>query len=163
MRYAAILGNDVLDGFNGVTVSFWTQGCPFHCKGCHNQHTWDFNGGKEDTVDNIVDEIKHKLVANGVHRNFSILGGEPLCEQNVDDVLEIIKRVREEYPEITIAMWTGYTLENLRKRDDWKTIDDILEKIDILVDGPFIEALRDVDLAYRGSSNQRILRKGYDF
>lgn len=163
MRYAAILGNDVLDGFNGVTVSFWTQGCPFHCKGCHNQHTWDFNGGKEDTIDNIVDEIKHKLVANGVHRNFSILGGEPLCEQNVDDVLEIIKRVREEYPEITIAMWTGYTLENLRKRDDWKTIDDILEKIDILVDGPFIEALRDVDLAYRGSSNQRILRKGYDF
>lgn len=163
MRYAAILGNDVIDGFNGVTVSFWTQGCPFHCKGCHNPQTWDYNGGNDATVNDIVSEIETKLVANGVQRDFSILGGEPLCDNNIGNILEIVRRIREKFPEITIAMWTGYTLEDLRKRNDWKLVDAVLELIDILVDGPFKEELKDVTLAYRGSSNQRVLRKGYDF
>ena len=92
MKYAAIMGNDVLDGFHGTTVSFWTQGCPFHCKGCHNAHTWDFNGGIEDDVEHIISIIKEKLVANGVQRDFSVLGGEPLCDENFENVLHITGR-----------------------------------------------------------------------
>jgi len=163
MKYAAILGNDVLDGFDGVTVSFWTQGCPFHCKGCHNQHTWDFNGGNEAELDWIISDIKTKLVANGVQRDFSVLGGEPLCSENFDNVMQIISSVREEFPDIIIAVWTGFTLENLYKTYDRKKLGFFLDKIDILVDGPYKEELRDVELAHRGSSNQRVLRKGIDF
>lgn len=163
MKYAAILGNDVLDGFDGVTVSFWAQGCPFRCKGCHNQHTWNYEGGLEADVNDVVKEIKEKLVANGVQRDFSVLGGEPLCPENILNVSEIVRQVRESFPDITIAVWTGYTLENLLKRPDIRAVKSILDKIDILVDGPFKEELKEVDLPYRGSSNQRVLRKGHDF
>lgn len=167
MKYAAIMGNDVLDGFHGTTVSFWTQGCPFHCKGCHNAHTWDFNGGLEDDIEHIISVIKEKLVSNGVQRDFSVLGGEPLCDENFEDVLHIIASIRKDYPKITIAVWTGYTLEDLYKRFVGKRESEELERflgmIDILVDGPYKEELRDVDLPYRGSSNQRVLRRGYDF
>lgn len=168
MRYAAILGNDCLNATDGFAVSLWTQGCPFHCKGCHNKHTtWDFKGGIEDDVEHVISVIKEKLVANGVQRDFSVLGGEPLCDENFEDVLHIIASIREEFPTIKIHVWTGYTLEDLYKRFVGKRESEELERflgmIDILVDGPYKEELRDVDLPYRGSSNQRVLKRGYDF
>ena len=167
MKYAAILGNDALDALDGFAVSFWTQGCPFHCKGCHNSHTWDFNGGNEADVEEIISIIKEKLVANGVQRDFSVLGGEPLCDENFDNVLHIIASIRKDNPDIKITVWTGYTLEDLYKRFVSKTDTEKLERflgmIDVLIDGPYKEELRDIDLPYRGSSNQRVLRRGYDF
>lgn len=164
MRYAAILGNDCLDATDGFAVSFWTQGCPFHCKGCHNQHTWDFNGGKEAKVDDIISEIKEKLTANGVQRDFSVLGGEPLCKENLSDVTYIIKEIRKDFPDIKIHLWTGYTLEELLVREpDERDLIEVFKNVDVIVDGRFVESLKDPDLLYRGSSNQRVLRKGYDY
>lgn len=164
MRYAAILGNDCLDATDGFAVSFWTQGCPFHCKGCHNQHTWDFKGGVEASVEDIISEIETKLVANGVQRDFSVLGGEPLCKQNLHDVVTIIKRIREDFPYIKIHLWTGYTLEELMVREtEEEDITEIFKNVDIIIDGRFDEKLKDPDLPYRGSSNQRVLVKGYDY
>ena len=99
-RYAKITFNDIVDG-EGICVSFWTQGCPFRCPGCHNPDTWDFNGGVEIPSD-IKGQIIKALSANGVQRNFSVLGGEPLCEENLDLVHSLIMAVRIAYPEIKI-------------------------------------------------------------
>jgi anaerobic ribonucleoside-triphosphate reductase activating protein len=77
MRYAGIIKNDIAAG-EGVNLTFFVQGCPFHCEGCHNPQTWAFDGGKEFTNDTLI-EIINGLRANGVHRNLSIMGGEPLC------------------------------------------------------------------------------------
>ena len=164
MRYAAILGNDCLNATDGFAVSFWTQGCPHHCKGCHNKHAWDFNGGIEAPIEDIISEIKNKLVANGVQRDLSILGGEPLCKENLHDVVTIIQKIREEFPNITIHIWTGYTIEELRARKDEKDdIKEIFKNVDIIIDGRFDETKKEIDLPFRGSTNQRILRKGHDF
>ena len=89
MRLAGLKLNDCVDG-EGISVSLWTQGCPHKCKGCHNPETWDFNGGYEDETNNIRGQIVKALSANNTQRNFSILGGEPLCEQNKEDVLTIL-------------------------------------------------------------------------
>lgn len=164
MRYAAILGNDCLNATNGFAVSFWTQGCPHHCKGCHNKHAWDFNDGIEASVEDIVSEIKTKLVANGVQRDLSVLGGEPLCKENLHDVVTIIREIREEYPDITIHIWTGYTIEELRARkEDKADIKELFKNVNIIIDGRFDETKKEIDLPFRGSTNQRILRKGHDF
>lgn len=164
MRYAAILGNDCLNATNGFSVSFWTQGCPHHCKGCHNKIAWDFNGGIEAPIEDIISEIKTKLVANGVQRDLSILGGEPLCKENLHDVVTIIQKIREEFPNITIHIWTGYTIEELRSRKDEKDdIKEIFKNVNIIIDGRFDETKKEIDLPFRGSTNQRILRKGHDF
>ena len=165
MRYAAILGDDCLNSVNnGFVVSLWTQGCHFHCKGCHNKHIWDFNGGKEAPIEDIISEIETKLVANGVQRNFSILGGEPLCEENLHNVVTIIKKIREDYPDIIIHIWTGYTLEELHSREvDDSDITELFKNVDIIIDGKFDETKKELDLPYRGSTNQRILIKGRDY
>lgn len=164
MRYAAILGNDCLNATNGFSVSFWTQGCPHHCKGCHNKQAWDFNGGFVAPIEDIISEIKTKLVANGVQRDLSILGGEPLCKENLHDVVTIIQKIREEFPNIIIHIWTGYTIEELRSRKDEKDdIKEIFKNVNIIIDGRFDETKKEIDLPFRGSTNQRILRKGHDF
>ena len=81
MRYAGLIENDIVDSDDGICVSLWMQGCPHHCKGCHNPETWDFNGGKEFTYE-ILNEINEALNANGIERSFCIMGGEPLCMEN---------------------------------------------------------------------------------
>ena len=159
-RYAGLITNDFANG-TGTCVSFWVQGCPHHCPGCQNPETWDFNGGKELPTD-IRGQIIKAICANGITRNFSILGGEPLCEENLDEVDKIITSVRTAFPHIKIFIWTGYFLEDLKKRHD-KRIDRILSQIDVLIDGPFILEKRDITLKLRGSTNQRILQRGVDF
>lgn len=159
-RYAKIMTNDIVDGTD-ICVSLWMQGCPIKCQGCHNSSIWDFNGGYEIPTD-IRGHIIKAICANGIIRNFSVLGGEPLCQENVKDVDDIISGVRIAYPEIKIFLWTGYTLEQLKEQKN-KHIDNILSNIDVLIDGPYIESLRDITLELRGSANQRILYKGKDF
>lgn len=161
-RYAKIKFNDIVDG-EGICVSFWTQGCPFRCPGCHNPDTWDFNGGIEIPSD-IKGQIIKALSANGVQRNFSVLGGEPLCEENLDLVHSLIMAVRIAYPEIKIFVWSGFVIEALKKRAETnEKLADILKNIDVLIDGPFIQEERNITLKLRGSSNQRILYRGQDF
>ena len=155
MRYAGIIKNDIAAG-EGVNVSFFTQGCPLRCKGCHNPQTWDFEGGKEFTPD-VIDEIIKALNENGVQRNLSIMGGEPLCSENVFLVNLLILKVKEVYPDIKIYVWTGYTYEELQTRTMEPKIEQILDNIDYLIDGPFILEERDITLAMRGSRNQRVL------
>lgn len=153
MKYAGIIKNDVAAG-KGVNVTFFVQGCPLHCPGCHNPQTWDFDGGKEFTNDTL-DEIIKSINANGVQRNLSIMGGEPLCQENLFLTTLVITTVKQNFPNITIYLWTGYTYEELTKRQD-KT-EQILNNIDYLIDGPFIYSERDITLPMRGSRNQRII------
>lgn len=159
-RYAGLITNDFANG-TGTCVSFWTQGCPHHCPSCQNPETWDFQGGKEVPTD-IRGQIIKAICANGITRNFSVLGGEPLCDENLDEVDKIITGVRTAYPQIKIFVWTGYVLEQLKEKKNDK-INHILSQIDVLIDGPFIQAERDITLELRGSRNQRILYRGVDF
>ena len=110
MRFSKIKDNDIANGL-GITMSFWTQGCPHHCKGCFNKETWDYNGGKEFTKDDL-EYIIANINKNNIKRDLSILGGEPLCIQNVKGVIELCKEFKSYYPNKKIYLWTGYTLEN---------------------------------------------------
>ena len=157
MRYADLKKNDVANA-PGVAVSFWTQGCPFHCPHCQNPSTWDFNGGKEFTYD-ILNEILKALRANGIKRDFCVLGGEPLCEENEFLTLLVIKTVKETYPDTKVYVWTGYYYEDLLKRSS-PHLKQILELTDVLIDGPYIESQRDITLKMRGSKNQSIIELG---
>jgi anaerobic ribonucleoside-triphosphate reductase activating protein len=157
MKYAAIQENDYING-EGICVSFWVQGCPHRCEGCHNPSQWDFEEGLELPTD-YKGQIVKAISANGITRNFSILGGEPLCAENIDLTLDIVTAVRSAYPNIKIFVWTGYVLENFTH----PLLKELLNKIDVLIDGPFIQSQRDVTLKLRGSTNQRILQKGIDF
>lgn len=159
-KYAGLMTNDVTNG-EGVCVSFWAQGCPHRCKGCFNSETWDFDGG-EELPDDIRGQIVKAICANGITRNFSILGGEPLCDENIEEVENIIIGVRSAFPDIKIFVWTGYTLEQLTIKNN-EHINNILNHINVLIDGPFIESQKDLTLKLRGSKNQRILYKGIDF
>lgn len=153
MKYAGLKINDCVDG-DGIVVSFWTQGCPHRCPGCHNPETWDFDGGMELPND-IKGQIIKAISANGVMRNFSVLGGEPLCDENKELVDEIVTAVRITYPDIKIYLWTGYEYDTLIEKCD-DNINHILNQIDILIDGPFVLAERDLTLELRGSHNQKI-------
>ena len=155
MKYAGIIKND-LSAAPGISVSFFTQGCPHHCKGCHNPETWDFDGGKEFTYD-VLNEVIDALTANGVERSLSILGGEPLCEENVFLTLLLIKTVKERLPNTKIYIWTGYYYDELMKRNSDSHLKTILSLADYLIDGPYIQNLRDITLPMRGSSNQTII------
>ena len=150
MRYAGIIENDVVNG-QGVCVSFWCQGCPHHCNGCHNAHTWDFSGGKEISVNGAITKISTAITKNGIRRNFSILGGEPLCDENVQQVIEITNKIRERFPWIKVFVWTGYTYEELLDRGI------PVEIFDYIIDGRFKLAERSLTIALRGSYNQRVI------
>ena len=162
MRYAGLIENDFAAG-KGVCVSFWTQGCPHRCPGCHNPQTWDFDGGEELPRD-ILNKIDRAIKANGIQRNFAVLGGEPLCPENLNMVYTVLDHVRQKFPGITIYLWTGYTLEELKKQDYYNSIlKSLLDLVNVLIDGPYIAEERDITLPLRGSRNQRILYKGKDF
>lgn len=160
MKYAGYMPNDFING-EGVCVSFWTQGCPHHCEGCHNKETWSFDGGEELPC-NIGYDILNAISANGFQRNFSILGGEPMCPENIPIVEFLVDIVKQTYPNIKIFLWTGYTLDELKSKND-ETINFILDNIDVLIDGKFDINKRDITLNLRGSSNQNILYKNKDF
>lgn len=153
MRIAGLKLNDCVDG-DGITVSLWTQGCPHRCPGCHNPETWDFEGGYEEPE--LKGKIIKGLTANNIQRNFSILGGEPLCEQNKEKVLNILSSVKTASPNTKVFLWTGYTYEYLLSLKD-ECINLILSQVDTLIDGPFIQEDRDLTLYLRGSRNQRVI------
>lgn len=153
MRYSGLNKNDMING-EGVCVSLFMQGCPHHCPGCFNPETWDFNGGLEAPSD-LKGQIIKAISENGIQRNFSVLGGEPLCLENIHFTDEIISAVRSAYPNIKIYVWTGYTMEELYARNDSHTV-NILNNINVLIDGKYIEEERDISLPLRGSRNQKI-------
>lgn len=154
MKYAGIIKND-MSAAPGVSVSFFTQGCPHRCRGCHNPETWDFEKGKEFTNDTL-NEIVSALSANGIERSLAIMGGEPLCQDNTFLTYLVIKTIKEKLPNTKIYIWTGYYYEDLLKLHDPR-VAQILELTDVLIDGPYVEALRDITLPMRGSSNQSII------
>ena len=156
MRYAGLIENDIVDSDDGICVSLWMQGCPHHCKGCHNPETWNFNGGIEIDREKLVENVISSLTQNGIKRNFSVLGGEPLASENLGDAAYIISKVRESFPDIKIYLWTGYVIEELNKKNIF--IKQILKNIDVLIDGPFILEKKDLTLKLRGSTNQRIFK-----
>ena len=153
MRYSNIIFNDTAAA-PGISVSFFTQGCPHHCLGCHNPETWSFSGGKE-FIPQVLDDIITGLHANGIERNFCLMGGEPLCQENEFLSFLILSTIKEKSPNTKIYIWTGYTYEELLKRDN--KISKILEMTDVLIDGPYINEERDITLNMRGSRNQRII------
>lgn len=154
MRYSGIIYND-FSSAPGVCLSFFTQGCPFHCKGCHNQETWDFEGGKEFTPQTL-ESIIAGLQANGIDRNLCIMGGEPLCQDNLFLTHLVIESVKKALPNTKVYIWTGYQYEDLIKVSD-SHLKRILELSDCIVDGPYKEEERDITLPMRGSRNQRVI------
>ena len=154
MRYSGLIKNDITAA-PGLCVSFFTQGCPHHCPGCHNPETWDFNRGKEFTNDTLQ-EILEALTAQNIHRDLCIMGGEPLCQENAFLTRLIIQEVRKHVPNTKIYIWSGYTYEELKSCGNPHIVDSLREA-DILIDGPYIEAERDITLPMRGSRNQRII------
>ena len=139
----------------GISLSVYFSGCHFHCPGCHNPEAQDFNYGREYDLD-IRQEIMQKLGKNGVMRTLSILGGEPLNEENIGDVLNLIGWCKLDYPDLKIYVWTGYTIEELEARDD-ENVRAVLRNITCLIEGRYVQELRDTTLPLRGSSNQRII------
>ena len=154
MQYAGIIKND-FSAASGVSVTFFTQGCPHRCKGCHNPETWDFDGGKEFTP-KVLEEIVEALTANNITRSLCIMGGEPLCEENLFLTNLVISHIREKVPGVKVYVWTGFLYENLLKKSN-PHLQKILELTDVLIAGPYIEELRDITLPMRGSSNQRVI------
>lgn len=151
MRIAKIKPNDIANG-EGITTSVWTQGCPHHCKGCFNKETWSFSGGREFTKEDR-EEVLKMLDLNGIKRNLSILGGEPLCPENIDGVLSLCDYIKTNRPETKIYIWTGYLIEYLIEKYGV----NIFKNIDVLIDGKFEEENKNITLKLRGSSNQRII------
>lgn len=154
MKYSGLIRND-LAAAPGISVTFFTQGCPHRCKGCHNPETWDFEGGKEFTPETLS-EIYDAINANDITRSFCIMGGEPMCEENLFLTCMVLQNVKLRFPQIKTYLWTGYYYEDLLKMTNPK-VGMILNMIDILIDGPYDENRRDVTLPMRGSSNQSII------
>lgn len=157
MKYAGIIKNDI-SAAPGVSLTFFTQGCPHRCQGCHNPETWDFDGGKEFTLE-TMNEIVNGLQANDIKRNLCIMGGEPLCKENLFLTALVIKTVKETIKDIKIYLWTGYEFDAIKNSAD-PHLKYILEEIDCIIDGPYIDSLRDITLHMRGSSNQKIIHLG---
>lgn len=184
MRYSNMRNLDISNG-EGVGVSLFVQGCPFHCFGCFNSDTWDFNGGKEwteKTKDKFI-----KLIDRPYIKRISFLGGECLAEQNLDEILSLIKLIRNSFPEKTIWLYTGYhvfinypeshrqhkvilsTRPNastniiyddelfFKKKEEDRKRSEIIFNVDVLVDGEYIDEQKDLSLKWRGSKNQRVI------
>lgn len=158
MNYSGIIGSDIANG-EGVRVSLFVSGCTHHCKGCFNPDTWDFAAGKpftEKTQDFILSELDHPWIAG-----LTLLGGEPMEPENQRALAPFLRRVRARFGSSkNIWCYTGCVLErDLQGESRWRTevTDELLSMIDVLVDGPFVESLKDITLRFRGSSNQRIL------
>ena len=153
MRYAGLIKNDIAAA-PGLCVTFFVQGCPIHCPGCHNPETWDFNGGKEFYPD-LIKEITDALTANDIERKFCIMGGEPLCAENEFLTKLLIIEVHKKLPKVPIYIWTGYTLDELKHKSE--RVKQILHSADVLITGPYVQSLHDTTLKMRGSSNQEII------
>ena len=148
MRYNLIRKMDIADG-PGVRVSIFMQGCIFNCKNCFNPETHDFNGGKEFTEETIARVLE--LCAPEHIQGLSILGGEPMHPKNIEGTTALAKAFKEKFPKKTIWSWSGFTFEDYLKDKE------VLEYIDVIVDGQYKDELRDPRLKYAGSTNQRAI------
>ena len=151
MNYATLRKYDVANG-EGIRTTIFCTGCEHYCKGCFNEDLWSFSSGKLFTLDTMNILMDYLSDENVIGMN--ILGGEPMHPKNIYIITEIIKGAKRMYPNKSIWLWSGYRLEELAKRKDTK---DILELIDVLVDGKFELENRNINLKYRGSSNQRAI------
>lgn len=157
MNYATIKKTDVANG-PGVRVSLFVSGCTHHCKGCFNQEAWDFQYGQPYTQ--ATEEEILTALAPSYITGLTLLGGEPFEPANQAALLPLLRRVRAQLPEKTIWAYTGYVLEPdllTGKLGDWAITREILSYLDVLVDGPFVLAQKDISLRFRGSSNQRLI------
>lgn len=157
MFYGAIKKFDVADG-EGVRVSLFVSGCRNCCPGCFQPETWNFNYGQEftgDTIQLILDALKPSHI-----QGFSLLGGDPFEEENQEVLVELLETIKQTYPNKDIWCWTGYLYEDLIQggKKHTKDTEKMLSLIDVLVDGPFVQAQRNLMLKFRGSENQRLLR-----
>lgn len=173
MKIAQLRSSDISNGI-GIGISIWTQGCPYRCKGCHNISTWSFNDGTDFSQQNKEDFLS--LLNNTYITRVSILGGEPLLPQNVADLALLIHDIKKKREDVKIWLWTGTTFEALydlalkyKQSNDtilnslnWtnNSINDliyILNNIDYMIDGRFIQEQKDLTLKFKGSKNQRLL------
>ena len=148
MKYNKIRKMDISNG-PGVRVSIFMQGCSFHCKNCFNPETWDFKSGTEftdETIDKIID-----LSNNDYIKGLSILGGEPMHPNNIKGTTKLAKKFKEIYPDKTIWVWSGFLFDRDLKDKE------VLNYIDVLVDGRYEDELHDFTLKWKGSSNQRVI------
>ena len=148
MRYNKIRKMDIADG-EGIRVSIFFQGCDFHCKNCFNEETWDWDLGQEFTeeeIDKVIDLAKADHISG-----LSILGGEPMHPNNIEGATKLAKRFKEVYPNKTIWAWSGFLF------DEYVSKKEIAKYLDVLVDGQFVDELKNPNLKWRGSSNQRVI------
>ena len=158
MNYAEIKTTDIANG-EGVRVSLFVSGCTHHCKNCFNSIAWDFHYGKpftEETRQFLLNALAPDYIAG-----LTLLGGEPMEPENQKALLPFIERVKKQFPHKTIWCYTGYTFSDggtlQEERANTEVTARLLSQIDILVDGRFVEELKDIRLKFRGSSNQRII------
>lgn len=157
MNYAEIKYCDVANG-PGVRTSLFVSGCSHHCPGCFNEIAWDFNYGKpftQDTIDSIIESLKPDYI-----QGLTLLGGEPFEYNNQKGLLPLVRQVREVLPQKDIWCFTGFLfdkdiIENMCKK--WKETNELLSYIDVLVDGRFVEELKNLNLKFKGSENQRTI------
>lgn len=165
MRYAQIRNMDISDG-EGVGVALFVQGCHFHCKNCFNPDTWNFNGGKEWNEQKETEFLE--LVNRPYIKRISLLGGEPLADENLNDILKLANKIHVLFPEKSIWVYTGYTWEQIiypivtdnfnPERDNLiNKRKEIIKQCNVLVDGRYIDEQRDITLKWRGSKNQRVI------
>lgn len=156
MNYAAIKPCDIANG-PGVRVSLFVSGCTHHCPGCFQPETWDFNYGQPYTEDVAAQVLQ--LLAPDYIEGLTLLGGEPMEPANREALLPLVRAVRKQYPNKTIWCYSGYLFEQLRAGNPGPadTAQELLSLLDVLVDGPFVEAKKDLGLRFRGSSNQRLV------
>lgn len=149
INIAGIEAESVVDG-EGWRFAIFTQGCKHHCKNCHNPQTWDMCGGTQMSIDGLVDTIEEAFKENILMDGVTLTGGDPLYQP--DATFSLCKKLKD--LDINIWLYTGFTYEEITKDEKLMSI---MKYIDVLVDGPFIESLKSLELEYRGSSNQRIL------
>ncbi len=157
MNYAEIKNVDIANG-PGVRISLFVSGCPHHCKGCFNEVTWDFTYGKpytQETINHILELLKPDYI-----KGITFLGGEPMAPSNQESVLNTMRQIKEHYTNKDIWLYTGYLLDTDimgKMVDTLPHTREILSYIDVLVDGPFIEEQKNLNLQFKGSENQRII------
>lgn len=156
MNYHDIQKCDMLNG-NGIRVTLFVSGCNHHCKNCQNPETWNPNNGipfDENALNEIYDELKLDYIDG-----LTLSGGDPMNESNLNDIYTLVSKIKEDFPDKTIWIYTGYTYDELKNdnTENGEKRRKILEKCDVLVDGKFVEELKDVNYPYAGSTNQKII------
>ena len=153
MNYHNIVHDDMLNG-DGIRVVLFVSGCSLHCKNCQNPQTWDKDSGipfDEQARQEIFDELKKDYIAG-----ITLTGGHPLEHYNLDEVTTLCREIKTNFPDKTIWLYTGFVYENLLKLYKENKL-PVFNYIDVLVDGPYVESLRNISLKWRGSSNQRVI------